>query len=206
MILRPALPEDCPALLAIYRPYVEETSVSFETEPPAAAEFCDRIVTFSEKFPYLVAEEQGEILGYAYAHPFHVRAAYGWTVETSIYVAQNRRGTHVGTRLYTALLRLLALQGVKTACAVVTIPNEPSLEFHKAMGFQVSGVMPDFGFKLGQWHPVGYLTLALGEKTVPPQPVIPMPQLPQPLVAQILTEAAGISENNPCKSEGFVIE
>jgi phosphinothricin acetyltransferase len=192
MILRPAHPQDCGELLSIYRPYVENTTVSFETRTPSSQEFLSRIVTFSEKFPYLVAEEQGEILGYAYAHAFHDRAAYGWTVETSIYVAQNCRRNHVGSRLYTALLRLLTLQGVKNACAVVTVPNEPSLAFHQALGFQVSGIMPDFGFKLGAWHPVAYLTLALGEKTIPPEAIIPAPQLPQHLVDQILQEAARI--------------
>ena len=102
--LRFARPEDAPALLEIYRPYVEETSITFETQVPSEAEFCRRITEISSQFPYLVAEESGVLLGYAYAHPFHERAAYSWTVESSIYVSQAHRGRHIGTMLYRALL------------------------------------------------------------------------------------------------------
>lgn len=187
--LRFAVPEDAEALLKIYRPYVDNTSISFETEVPSPAEFARRIADFSQTYPYLVAEEDGRPLGYAYAHAFHDRAAYDWTVETSIYVAEDARGKHVGTSLYRALLELLSLQGVKNACAVVTFPNIPSTAFHQAMGFEAGGILPDFGYKLGDWHSVAYLFKVLRASTDAPAPVIPCQKLDAGRVADILQGA-----------------
>ena len=192
-LLRLATARDSAALVAIYRPYVERTSISFETQVPSEAEFRRRILEFSAKYPYIVAEESGKILGYAYAHAFHDRAAYGWTVETSIYVAQAARGRHVGRRLYGALLALLEAQGVKNACAVITVPNKPSIGFHRAMGFETGGILPDFGYKLGAWHSVAYLCRRLGDSSDAPAPVVPIGHLDSALVARILTEAGTIS-------------
>lgn len=189
--LRFATVRDSAALVEIYRPYVERTSISFETETPSVAVFSGRIADFSEKFPYILAEEDGIALGYAYAHAFHDRAAYGWTVETSIYVAQQTRSRHVGKRLYQALLDLLTLQGIRNACAVIAIPNQPSLAFHKAMGFDTGGTLPDFGYKLGQWHSVVYLYKALGRGE--PAPVVPIGSLDPQAVADILMRAETIS-------------
>lgn len=186
MRLRFAVPADAEALLAIYRPYVEKTSISFETEVPSPAEFSHRIADFSKTYPYLVVEENGAPLGYAYAHAFHERAAYDWTVETSIYIAENARGKHIGTTLYGALLKLLTLQGVKNACAVVTFPNIPSTAFHQAMGFDAAGVLPDFGYKLGNWHSVAYLFKVLGNTEDAPAPVVPCSELDPARVAEIL--------------------
>lgn len=189
--LRFATVRDSAALVEIYRPYVERTSISFETETPSVAVFSGRIADFSEKFPYILAEEDGIALGYAYAHAFHDRAAYGWTVETSIYVAQQARSRHVGKRLYQALLDLLTLQGIRNACAVIAIPNQPSLAFHKAMGFETGGTLPDFGYKLGQWHSVVYLYKALGRGA--PGPVVPIGSLDPQAVQEILKRAETIS-------------
>lgn len=186
MRLRFAVPEDAAALLEIYRPYVEKTSISFETEVPSAEEFSRCISSYSARYPYLVAEEDGVPLGYAYAHAFHDRAAYDWTVETSIYVAENARGKHVGTALYGALLKLLTLQGVKNACAVVTFPNIPSTAFHQAMGFEAGGILPDFGYKLGDWHSVAYLFKVLQDSADAPAPVIPCPALEPSRVEAVL--------------------
>lgn len=187
--LRFAVPGDAEALLEIYRPYVENTSISFETEVPSAAEFSRRIAEYSARYPYLAAEEDGKLLGYAYAHAFHERAAFDWTVETSIYIAEAARGTHIGTALYSALLKLLTLQGVKTACAVITFPNIPSTAFHQAMGFEAGGILPDFGYKLGDWHSVAYLFKVLGEHTDAPASLIPCPELDAGRVADILRDA-----------------
>ena len=184
MTLRLARPQDSAALLEIYRPYVENTSISFETEPPSVEEFRRRVVDFSAKFPYILAEEDGRVLGYAYAHAFHDRAAYDWTVETSIYVAESARGQQVGRRLYDALLSLLTLQGVRNVCAVITFPNDPSIAFHKAMGFEVGGLFPDFGYKLGAWHAVAYLYKVLGSGE--PAPLIPIGGLDRDTVEAVL--------------------
>ncbi len=174
--LRLAREQDAAVLLGIYRPYVLETAVTFETEVPAEAEFARHIRDVSERFPYLVAEEAGQVLGYAYAHPFHTRAAYQWTAETSIYLRQDVRGRGVGKMLYTALLKLLAHQGIRRAVAVVTLPGEQSVGFHRALGFTLTGHLPGAGYKCGRWWDMGYLSLALGEEG-PPGEVTPFPAL-----------------------------
>lgn len=187
--LRFAVPQDAAALVEIYRPYVETTSISFETETPAPEEFARRISAYSARYPYLVAEENGTILGYAYAHAFHERAAYDWTVETSIYVAETARGRHVGTALYRALLELLTLQGVKNACAVIAFPNIPSTAFHQAMGFEAGGILPDFGYKLGDWHSVAYLWKVLRDTQDEPAPLIACGELNPEQVTEIFQKA-----------------
>ena len=184
--LRFASPQDAEALLEIYRPYVEETTISFETQTPSISEFRRRIVDISSQFPYLVAQENGEILGYAYAHPYHERAAFRWTVESSVYVRRDCRGRHIGQTLYGALLPLLRAQGVKVVCAVVTIPNEPSMAFHRAMGFQEEGLLRNVGYKLGVWRSVAYLSLRLGSLDLPPQELIPISALDPGTVSGII--------------------
>lgn len=176
-MIRFAKESDAAALLEIYRPYIEETSITFETEVPSEAEFAGRIRETLEKFPYLVYEEDGEILGYAYAHTFYARAAYDWTVESSVYVRRELRRGGVGSALYQRLFEILKAQGIRNVCAVITVPNAPSMGFHAKFGFQVGGVLPDFGYKLGEWHGVSYLYLPLGDGDAAPKPVIPLPAL-----------------------------
>lgn len=184
--LRFAAVKDAHALLEIYRPYVESTSISFETEVPSLEEFEGRIREYSAFYPYLVAEEDGKILGYAYAHAFHERRAYQWTVETSIYMAEATRGKGIGKLLYGALLPLLKAQGIQNACAVVTIPNEPSLAFHRAMGFQTGNLLPDFGYKSGAWRGVAYLYRALGSHEAAPQAPVSIRDLPPETLKNLL--------------------
>lgn len=185
-MIRFASPRDAEELLEIYRPYVEQTTISFETQTPSCSEFRRRIADISGQFPYLVAQENGEILGYAYAHPYHERAAFRWTVESSVYVRRDCRGRHIGQALYGALLKLLQAQGVKVVCAVVTIPNEPSMAFHRAMGFVEEGLLRDVGYKLGVWRSVAYLSLRLGSPDLPPQELRPIGALDPETVSGIL--------------------
>ena len=186
--LRFAVEQDAEALLEIYRPYVETTSITFETEVPTVEEFAGRIRETLTKFPYLVIEEDRELLGYAYAHPFHTRAAYGWTVESSVYVRQDVRHGHIGTLLYEALLERLERQGAYNVCAVVTVPNAPSVAFHKRMGFVSAGILPDFGYKLGEWHGVEYLYRHLGPQGEAPKPLLPLCELPPELLCPVVLE------------------
>lgn len=181
ILIRMAAVEDAAGLLEIYRPYVEETSITFETEVPRVEEFAGRITDILSRFPYLVAEEDGVLLGYAYAHAFHERAAYGWTVESSVYVRKDVRHGHIGTALYQRLLLLLREQGVKNVCAVITVPNEPSMAFHKRLGFELGGVLPNFGYKLGEWHGVSYLYCSLDSGTEAPIPLKSLSELPEEL-------------------------
>ena len=181
MLIRMATVQDAAELLEIYRPYVEETSITFETEVPTEVEFAERIAEILSRFPYLVAEEDGRLLGYAYAHPFHQRAAYGWTVESSVYVRKDVRHGHIGTLLYEKLLSMLRAQGVRNVCAVITVPNAPSMAFHKKLGFEIGGVLPDFGYKLGRWHGVSYLYRSLGGGAEAPAPLKSVWELPEAL-------------------------
>ena len=186
--LRFAVEQDAEALLEIYRPYVETTSITFETEVPTVEEFAGRIRDTLTKCPYLVIEEDGAILGYAYAHPFHQRAAYGWTVESSVYVRQDVRHGHVGSLLYQALMERLERQGVRNVCAVVTVPNEPSMAFHTRMGFTSAGILPNFGYKMGEWHGVEYLYRQLGPTGEPPKALLPLKELPPELLCPVALE------------------
>ncbi len=186
--LRFAVEQDAPELLEIYRPYVETTSITFETEVPTVAEFAERIRDTLTRFPYLVIEEDGKILGYAYAHPFHTRAAYGWTVESSVYVRQDVRHGHIGTLLYEALMERLSYQGVCNVCAVVTVPNEPSVAFHKRMGFSSAGILPGFGYKMDEWHGVEYLYRRLKPADQPPKPLLLPNELPPELLGPVMLD------------------
>lgn len=186
--IRFAAEQDAAALLEIYRPYVETTSITFETEVPTVEEFTERIRDTLTKFPYLVLEEDGVILGYAYAHPFHTRAAYGWTVESSVYVRQDVRHGHIGSQLYQALMERLSAQGVCNVCAVVTVPNEPSVAFHQRMGFTSAGILPNFGYKMNEWHGVEYLYRRLKPAAQPPKPLLPLKELPPELLCPIVLE------------------
>ena len=185
-VLRFASPGDAEEILSIYRPYVENTSITFETELPSVAEFSGRISDTLRMFPYLVLEEDGKILGYAYAHAFRERAAYDWTVETSIYLREECRGDRRGRRLYGALLPLLKAQGVCHVCAVVTVPNERSVRFHQRMGFEYLCTMPDCGYKAGAWHGTAYLYCTLKSAEEAPAPLIPVGELDKTYVQEVL--------------------
>jgi len=189
--LRPVTPQDAPALLEIYRPYVLETTVTFETAVPEEAEFARRIGDIAPRFPYLAAEApEGTLLGYAYARPFGERAAYRWTVETSIYLRREVRGRGIGKKLYRALLAILEKQGVRSAVAVITVPGEESLGFHRALGFQDRGLIPRAGYKRGLWCGVAHLQYELPAPREAPGPLIPMEALDPAFVSRTLRAAA----------------
>ena len=166
--LRPAEAADAPALLSIYAPYVEHTAVTFEYEVPTIPAFARRIEEISSFYPYLVWEENGKILGYAYAHRHKERAAYQWNVELSIYLDQNARGRGIGTTLYSALIELLLLQGVQNFYACVTQPNAASDALHRKMGFTPCSIWHRSGYKLGKWHDVAWYEMNISISDTPP--------------------------------------
>ena len=168
-MLRPAVPADAAALLAIYGQYIG-TSITFEYTLPSPAEFRGRIEDISAVYPYLVYEENGIPLGYAYAHRFAERAAYQWSAELSVYLDRDARGRGIGRKLYAAVMDLLRMQNVRTAYALVTTPNEPSDRFHLGMGFHVAGVTRNAGFKNGTWRSVTIYEKALADYDSPPGP------------------------------------
>ena len=177
MPLRIAAPGDAPALLAIYTPYVTGSCYTFETEPPTEEEFRERMRGIQRFFPYLVLEENGEILGYAYAHFFHERRAYQWLCETTIYVRQDCHRNGCATKLYNALLRILAAQGFCDAVAVLGCPNLPSERFHEHMGFALEMTYPQAGYKQGAWHDVKYYVKHLTARQEQPGDPVPFSSL-----------------------------
>ena len=144
--IRPAEVGDAAAIAEIYAPYVSDTAISFETEPPTAATMAQRIVGSLETHPWLVAECDGEVVGYAYAGKHRERAAYRWTVDTTIYVnaATSRRG--IGRALYRVLLDVLWQQGFRSAFAEIVLPNPGSVRLHETAGFKLIGIHKDVGF------------------------------------------------------------
>lgn len=171
--LRVAAPDDAAAVADAYRPYVEETAVTFEESPPDAAAVSDRIETKLETFPWFVAERDGQVVGYAYASKLRDRPAYRWTAELSVYVDRDDRGAGVGSALYRALLATLERQGFESAYGVVTVPNPESVGFHESFGFERVALFPDVGYKLGEWHDVAWYERALGERSDDPDDPTP---------------------------------
>jgi len=166
---------DAAACAAIYAPYVEATPISFEELPPTAAELAKRIERVTASYPWLVAEEGGEVVGYAYGAPLRERHAYRWTVEVTVYVAGARRGNGIGRQLYEALFERLRRQRFKVAFAGITLPNEASVALHEGLGFIRVGVSPRIGWKQGRWHDVGWWQLELAPRGdgSPPEPLPP---------------------------------
>jgi L-amino acid N-acyltransferase YncA len=177
MLIRHADPQrDGPACAAIYAPFVTGSAVSFEDAPPDGTEFSQRIEAISVRYPWLVAESDGRVAGYAYASPYRERAAYRWAVEAAVYVGERHRGQGVGKQLYGSLFDLLTRQGIRTVCAGVTLPNDASVALHESVGFQPVGVYRSIGYKHGRWHDVGWWQLELpgAEGNPPPEPGPPV--------------------------------
>lgn len=175
--VRKASPEDAPALLAIYAPYVENTAITFEYEVPAVEEFRNRIANTLTRYPHLVAEKDGEILGYAYASAFKTRAAYSWSVETSIYVKHNMQHSGVGTVLYRELENYLSRQNICNLCACIAYPNPSSVAFHERFGYIQVAHFHKSGYKNGQWIDMIWMEKELCPHSNPPLPFIPFPEI-----------------------------
>lgn len=164
VILRHANPADAAAIAAIYAPYVRDTAISFETEPPDAAIMATRITAvLGSELPWIVAEDTaGRIVGYAYAGRFHARHAYRYTVEPTVYVDSGAWGSGTGSRLYARLMLILEELGYRQAVALITLPNPASVALHERFGFRHSGTHSEVGRKFGQWIDVGLFQRALG--------------------------------------------
>lgn len=160
--IRFAEASDAEALLGIYAPYIEETAITFETSVPSLNEFQGRMRGIMEAHPYLVAVEHGRIIGYAYAHRSHERAAYQWNAELSVYLAPDCRGRGLGRALAKAVLDMLELQGVRNVFSRIAIPNDASVRMHQALGFRHIGTEYRAGYKLGAWRDVGLFQKQLG--------------------------------------------
>jgi L-amino acid N-acyltransferase YncA len=159
---------DAAACAAIYAPYVRDTSITFEYDPPSEREMASRIAASRESHAWLVAEDEGVVVGYAYGGPFKARAAYRWSCEVSVYIALDRRRTGAGRALYEELFTRLAARGYVTACAGITLPNDASEAMHKALGFEPVGTYRRIGWKHNTWHDVTWTQRPLTQTPTPP--------------------------------------
>jgi L-amino acid N-acyltransferase YncA len=170
MLVRDATAQDAASCAAIYAPYVTNTAISFEAEPPSSEEMADRIATASRTHAWLVLEDEGRVVAYAYGTPFRTRAAYSFSAEVSVYAEMARRRTGVGRALYEVLLSRLTERGYHTALAGMTLPNEASVGLHRAMGFEPVGTYRQVGFKHGAWHDVAWVQRILNHRASPTVP------------------------------------
>lgn len=167
--IRLAAQTDVPAMLAIYGPFVEHTSVSFETEIPGESEFWHRVQTVLKEAPWLVCTYENQVVGYAYASAHRSRQAYQWNRELSVYVKEAWRGRGIATALYSTLIELLKLQGYLNILIGISLPNETSVRFHEKMGFKPVGIYHSIGFKKGSFYDVGWWELVI--QNTPPKAV-----------------------------------
>jgi phosphinothricin acetyltransferase len=173
MTIRVATSDDAAAIAAIYAPIVRDTFISFEAEPPSAAEMRERLEAVLERLPWLVSEDgAGEVDGYAYASRHRDKAAYRWSVDTTIYLREDARGRGLGKRLYADLFERLARLGYCRAFAGIALPNAASVALHESVGFIPVGVYRQVGFKFGAWRDVGWWQRNLRDDEVP-APTLP---------------------------------
>ena len=177
--IRVAEPQDATALRAIYKPYVEKTVITFEYAVPTVEEFSERISKTLQRYPYLVAEYKGAILGYAYTGPFVGRAAYDWGVETSIYLDENNKKMGLGKRLYAALEKISQAQHILNMNACIGYPQvedeyltKNSVEFHAHLGFRMVGIFHQCGYKFKRWYDMAWMEKIIGEHTADVLPVL----------------------------------
>ena len=172
--IRPATVADTVALLEIYAPYVTDTAITFEYEIPSEAAFQQRIQTLLGRYPYLVAEQAGQAVGYAYAGPFHPRAAYAWAAEVSIYLRRDCRGQGLGRTLYEQLETACRNMGLQNLYACIAAPVSPdpylddgSVQFHTHMGYALCGRFQRCGYKFGRWYDMVWMEKLLGSHPSP---------------------------------------
>ncbi|MDO4841220.1 MAG: GNAT family N-acetyltransferase [Phoenicibacter congonensis] len=191
-LIRLATVDDSDAILAIYEPYIS-TSITFEETVPRADAFRERVATILKKYPYLVAEIDGEVVGYAYAGAFRERQAYQWNAELSVYLTPKAQGFGLGKRLYACIIELVKLQGVKVLYGIVTCPNEASRKLHERFDFELSLLQKNAGYSCGEWRDVKwYVRYLTDEFEDNPKPPIPFPKFLEEntsLVEEIIANA-----------------
>jgi phosphinothricin acetyltransferase len=166
--VRAATEADAAACAAIYAPYVEDTAITFELEPPSTQEMAQRIAAAQRTHAWVVLEDGGRVVGYAYGARFAQRSAYRWACEVSVYIERGRRRTGGGRALYESLLPRLGARGFRVAVAGMTLPNDASIGLHRALGFEPVGTYRRIGYKLGHWHDVAWAQRLIGEGGDPP--------------------------------------
>jgi len=192
-LIRVAEERDARAIAGIYAPAITDAVISFELTPPDAQEMLRRIVAVQRQYPWLVYEESDTVLGYVYASVHNERAAYRWSVDVTAYIRHDAHRRGIGRALYTALFEILVLQGYRTACAGITLPNTSSVQMHAAMGFTEVGVYHDVGYKFGKWHDVGWYERSLAAHVLEPPEPVPFPVLAtSSVVKAVFTRATAL--------------
>ena len=163
---------DARQVAAIYYPYVINTHITFEYVPPDGSVITSRMKSQQEKFPWLVCEHEGELMGFAYGSSFRSQQAYDWSVETTIYVREAAHNLGIGSALYETLIKCLRLQGYMSAVGVIALPNEPSVSLHNKFGYKKIGILPDAGYKSGSWYGVAIWRLELKETSPTPEKIV----------------------------------
>ena len=193
--IRLANANDAEELLKIYTPYVTDTAITFEYDVPSLEEFTQRIINISKKYPYIVAERSGEIVGYAYAGAFKERAAYDWAVETTIYVKQGCTASGIGRKLYAVLEKLLGKQGILNlnACIAYTETEDEhltngSMAFHDKLGYKLVGTFHKCGYKFNHWYDMILMEKFIGKHTETQSPVIDFRKIKSDLGAEFFAE------------------
>jgi L-amino acid N-acyltransferase YncA len=192
-LIRVADERDAGAIAAIYAPAITDAVISFELTAPDTPEMLRRIVAIQRQYPWLVYEESKTVLGYVYASVHNERAAYRWSVDVTAYIRHDAHRRGIGRALYTALFEILVLQGYRTACAGITLPNTASVQMHAAMGFKEVGVYHDVGYKFGKWHDVGWYERPLAEHVLEPREPLAFPALATShALTAVFARAAGL--------------
>lgn len=181
--IRVANLNDAAEIRAIYAPYVEKTMITSELEVPTVEEFQARMTKTLAKYPYVVADLDGEVLGYAYTSPFVGRAAYGYSAETSIYIKSTGQKLGLGRKLYEAIEKISAMQHIRNLTARIGYTDEEheylnknSARFHEKLGYQLAGRFPNAGHKFGRWYDIIWMVKHIGEHDTP-APFLPFPEL-----------------------------
>lgn len=186
--VRVANASDAEAICEIYRPYVEETDISFEYQAPDVAEMARRMAQTLKTYPYLVGVADGQVVGYAYAGVFKGRKAYDWSAETTIYMDMKERGRGIGSMLYKALFELLKLQNIVSVYACITDPNPVSEAFHGQWGFERNAAFHHCGFKAGHWLDMMWMERILDDRERQPEAMIPFSMLEMDKVQIVLNK------------------
>ena len=187
--LRLGRESDTAAILGIYAPYIENTPITFETDVPALESFEARLRGYQEAYPLIVAERNGVLAGYAYAHRCGERAAYAWNAELSVYLNPRFQGAGIGRALCKTLIELLTEQGIRNVFSLITVPNAASIGLHESMGFTYMGTQKQAGYKCGAWHDVAWYQKQIGSFSGSPEPIVPTSELDKQLVENILESA-----------------
>lgn len=187
--IRVAIKDDAAGMLEIYAPFILNSGITQETEVPSVEDFQQRVISNLEERPWLVCEINNEVAGYAYAGKHRDRKGYQWCTEPSVYISEKYFGVGVAIALYTALFDILKLQGYVNAYAVITLPNDRSIAFHKKFGFEYLTTYKKIGYKLGQWHDVGWMQYEINSHKENPGDPIRFPQIDKRVIDSILTRS-----------------